>query len=221
MCWRRYAEAKWIRAMVLGLCLWLGWPAPAEDRPVIHFKDGATLPVHEEFPHVYWPHGVGESVIVARSPEHDAFFVAAAFKEANPHPNRVLDLLIQVMGIQRIQLEPIEEETRYLGKNPQIFRLKQDDRFRDYILGFASTKSGEGAVYFYMVGSEEDFYAKTSAFWHVVDHFQPALKQMDRQLEPKPWMVIAAILILVANTGILWYGFHQMAIARTMESSET
>lgn len=194
----------------------------AANRPMsVMLPNGASVPISSAFPIITWRKLDGYQLLKGSSAEHDVFFFATIFNEKETEAAQLAKLLRLMFGVEISALDPVEESPRQANQQTEIFRMRSETQYDGYLLGFVRSRSRKEAVVFCIIGPENQFYETSKAFWDMLGRYKPGLATAEDDRGVDSWMVMAAIAIFFLNTGLLWYGFHLMAVARAIEIEES
>ncbi|CAM2008191.1 hypothetical protein [Acanthopleuribacter pedis] len=191
------------------------------DEPIrIVLTNGATLPMSRAFPVLTWMDHNDHKLLKGSSERHAVFFTVTVFDEGDEDAEQLAEMLKRVLKVSEMQLTPVEEPEQELSRRTLIFRLSGDPAYQDYLVGFVRSRTQEASVVFCIVGPEDGFYQKSQAFWDMLTGYKPGPGSAAGRMIVQPWMVVTAIIVFLLNTVTLWYGFRQMAVARSLELEE-
>lgn len=219
----------WFKRVILVSFLLAGGCLSAADdqeaslsRPLsVVLPNGASMPIPSAFPKMTWIKLEGYQLLKGSSDDHDVFFFATIFNEKETEAAQLAKLLRLMFGVEISALDPVEEQPRQTTQQTEIFRMRSDTQYDGYLLGFVRSRSRQEAVVFCIIGPEAQFYETSKAFWDMLGRYRPGLATTDDSGGVETWMVVAALVIFFLNTGLLWYGFRLMAVARSIEIDES
>ncbi len=216
------------RAILVSFLLVGGCLLPADEpdvsvsRPMgVVLPNGASMPISPAFPIMTWVELDGYHLLKGSSDEHDVFFFATIFNEKETEAAQLAKLLRLMFGVEVSALDPVEEQPRQTTQQTEIFRMRSNTQHDGYLLGFVRSRSRKEAVVFCIIGPEAQFYETSKSFWDMLSRYRPGLATGDNAGGVETWMVVAALVIFFLNTGLLWYGFRLMAVARSIEIDES
>jgi len=186
-------------------------PVLAQPPIQIQTQNGSTVSFPSGFDQVVRPHDTGKSeVVIGFQTASQVRVVFVHTTEKIPfQPEKILGEALQ---LDRIHLEPVRAEfAQGIHRNP-IHRILSTEGYDNLFLAFDRRYYHGGSTFFFLLGSDKDFFEFVPLFETMVDKFKPTKPHFPRGIaDISAWTILAAIGLLAVNTWVIFSCFKEMA----------
>lgn len=190
-------------------------PLMAQPPIQIKIQDGSTLSFPAGFDQVVRPKAVrDQEIVIGLQTKSQVRVVFVHSHEKIPfQPEKIL---AEALSLERIHLQPLDQGfVQGIHRNP-INRIITESGYNHLFLAFDRRYYHGGSAFFFLMGSDSDFFEFVPIFENMVDQFEPGKPKFDFGMREVPvFMILAAIVILGLNVWMIFKGFKEMASLQT------
>lgn len=205
MRFKRFAGWLFLGSLVCSM------PLPAQPPIQIQTQNGATVSFPAGFDQVVRPSDTGNlEVVIAFQSASQVRLVFVHTTEKMPfQPEKILS---QALQLEHIHLEPVTAPFALgVHRNP-IQRVISQGGYDNLYLAFDRRYYHSGSTFFFLLGSDQDFFEFVPLLETMVDQFKPSKPQFSQGIaDISAWIILAAIGLLAVNTWVIFSCFKEMA----------
>ena len=205
MPWPRFAVA--FSFSLLGLLSLHG----AQKEVGIQMEDGSLLHIPQAFFHniEFLKKSPEHTVLTGRYKDSPVLFLFVLRKSV-PEGYQFQDELLPLLKVDKREAlslsKPLAEPE---DRGPR--RILNEGSFEDFLLSYRARYHPNGLATFFIMGPDQDYYRAIPEFQRIVDRYRPGPVQLTQPESIEPGLVVIALLTLVANMVLVWFGIKQIA----------
>lgn len=198
--------------VIIALSWFLGMgPLLGQATLQIQTQDGSTLTLPPRFDQILQPdiQSSKETIIGLHSPSQ----VRVVYVHSNEKiPFQPEKILAEALELDRVHLEPVTMDyAQGIHRNP-IHRIISTGGYNQLFLAYDKRYYHGGGSFFFLLGTNREFFEFVPQFEYMVDQFNPGKPQFKKGIADIPiWIILVAIFALCVNMWFIFMGFKEMA----------
>lgn len=214
----------WLKFAVFSLC---ALTAMAFEKTRLVMDDGATLDVPQAFFNRLGTveGGNRRGLLQGYSESGQSFFFytrlrAVIGNEAEQLLSQTIILdSLQAQGMERPVFSPVRDALLGDATTRAVFRISDPGAIFDEHLIYLETRESSGSTaIFVLLGPESEFYNLTPLFTDMVLSYSAATVADEEELTVP--LVSSAVILMLLNLALVWYGFNRITHYRHMGLEE-